>query len=54
MGVGGYVQTTKHKINKLQGYVVQHREYSQYFTIAIHGIQSLKIVNHYAVHLKFI
>ena len=27
------VQTTMYKINKLQGYIVQHREYSQYFII---------------------
>jgi len=32
------VQTTMYKINKLQGYIIQHREYSQYFIIAINGI----------------
>ena len=32
------VQTTMYKINKLQGYLVQHREYSQYLIIAINGI----------------
>ena len=32
------VQTTMYKINKLQGYIVQHREYSQYFIIATNGI----------------
>ena len=25
------VQTTMHKINKLQGYIIHHREYSQCF-----------------------
>ena len=25
-------------MNKLQGYIVQHRDYSQYFIIAINGI----------------
>ena len=34
-----------YKINKLKGYIVQHREYSQYF-ITINGTQPLKIVNH--------
>ena len=29
------VQTTMYKINKLQGSIVQNREYSQYFTITI-------------------
>ena len=28
---------TMHKINKLQGYIVQHREYSQYFIITVTG-----------------
>ena len=27
-----------YKINKLQGYTVQNREYSQYFIITINGI----------------
>ena len=27
-----------YKINKLQGYTVQNREYSQYFIITIHGV----------------
>ena len=39
------------KINKLYGYVAQHRGY---FIIMANGIQSLKIVNHYAVDLKLI
>ena len=29
------VQTTRYKTNKLQGYIVQHREYSQYFIITL-------------------
>ena len=40
-----------HVLNKLQVYTVQYREYSQYFIITIDGIQSLKIVNHYIIHL---
>ena len=32
------VQTTKYKINKLQGYIVQYREYSQYFAVTLNGI----------------
>ena len=39
---------------KLQGYIVQHGEFSKYFIITINGIQPLKIVNHYVVHLKLI
>ena len=31
------VQTTMCKVNKLQGYTVQHREYSQ-FTVIISGM----------------
>ena len=34
IGVGDQeIQTTMYKINKLQGYIVHHREYSQYFII---------------------
>ena len=33
------IQTTVYKISKLlQGYGAQHREYSQYFSIAINGV----------------
>ena len=32
------VQTTLYKINKLQKYFVQHREYNQCFIISISGI----------------
>ena len=35
MGLRG---TNYHVQNKLQGYIVQHREYSQYFIITINGI----------------
>ena len=31
-------QTTMYKINKLQGYIVQHREYTQYFIITTSGV----------------
>ena len=37
--------------NKLQGYVVQHKEYNQYFIITVNEVKPLKIVNHYIVHL---
>ena len=37
-GRGLRVQTTMYKINKLQGYVVQHKVYSQYFIILINGV----------------
>ena len=29
------LQSIMYKINKLQGYIVQHREHSQYFIITI-------------------
>ena len=32
------VQTIMYKINKLQGYMVQHREDGQYFRIIITGV----------------
>ena len=48
------VQTTRYKINKLQGCNVQHREYSQYFIITLNGEYSINILNHLAVHLKLI
>ena len=38
-GVGDYeVQTTVDKINKLQGCILQHRGYSQYFLIIINRV----------------
>ena len=41
-----------YKVNKLQGYIVQHREYSQNFIIAINGAYSLQLVKNCVVHLK--
>ena len=39
IGVGDEeVQTTMYKTNKLQGYIVQHKEYSQYFIINLNGV----------------
>ena len=32
------VYATMYKINKLQGYIVQHKEYSQYLIITLNGI----------------
>ena len=32
------IQNTMNKINKLQGYIVQHREYRQYFVITLNGV----------------
>ena len=37
-GRGLRVQTITYKINKLQGHIVQHRKYSQYFIITINGV----------------
>ena len=51
------VQITMYKINRLQGYILQHKEHSQYFIITLNrvykNIESLcytpetNIVNHY-------
>ena len=35
--VGDGVQATMYKINEPQRYIVQHREYSQYFIISLKG-----------------
>ena len=43
-----------YKVNKLRGYIVQHREYNQYFTITLNAIYSIKNLNHYVVHLTLI
>ena len=48
------VQTTRYKINKIQGGNVQHREYGQYFIITLNGRQSIKTAYHYAIHLTLI
>ena len=32
------LKTTMYKINKLQGYIVEHRKYSQYFTITVNRV----------------
>ena len=37
IGVGNWVQTI-YKINNLQGYIVQHIKYSQYFIIILNGM----------------
>ena len=42
-----------YKINRLEGYIVKHREYSQYFIITIEYKKFL-IVNHYVIHLELI
>ena len=51
IGVGDQeVQTTMYKINKLHGYIVQYREYNQYFIITKWSI-ACKNYN-YVVYLK--
>ena len=46
IGVGDQeVQTSVYKINKLQGYIVQHRKYSQYFTITLNAVYYTKILS---------
>ena len=38
-GVGDLeVQTTRYKINKIQGCIVQQREYSQYCIMTLNGV----------------
>ena len=42
------------KINKLQGYIVQNREYHQYFTVTVNALEFFKIVSYYTAHLSHI
>ena len=35
---GDYAVQTLYVQDKLQGYIVQHREYSQYFMISMNGL----------------
>ena len=53
-GRGLEMQTSRSKINKIQGYVVQHWEYSQYFIIILNGRYAITILNHYVIYLKLI
>ena len=48
------IQITVHKIITLSGYIIQLREYSQYFIITRNAVKSIKILNQYVVHLKLI
>ena len=34
-----------YRIKKLQGYIVKHREYSQYFIITLNGVYSIKNID---------
>ena len=47
-------QITVHKITMLSGYIIQLREYSQYFIITRNAEKSIKILSQYVVHLKLI
>lgn len=42
------------KIDKWLGCDVEHRAYTQHFIINIYGLYFIKILNHYAIHLKLI
>ena len=53
-GVEYFEEQTVYKIDKQQGYIVQHREYSHYFVVTLSGVKSIKVLNHYVVHLKLI
>ena len=33
---------------------LKHGEYNQYFIITLSGVQSVKILNHYAVHFNIV
>ena len=41
-----------YEVNKPQEYIVQHREYRQYFIITLNGEYFIKVLNHYVVQLK--
>ena len=40
------------KVSYKDIFIVQHREYGQYFIININGTLPLKAMNHYVVYLK--
>ena len=46
------IQTTMYIINKQKGYSTG--KHSHCFVIALNGVQSIKILNHYVVYLKLI
>lgn len=48
------VHTTSYKIKKTWGCNIQHRDYIQYFIITLHHVKSMKMSNHYVMHLKLI
>ena len=42
-----------YEVNKPQEYIVQHREYRQYFIITLNGEYFInKVLNHYVIQLK--
>lgn len=43
-----------YKINKLHGHSIQDRKYSQCFIRTLNGVQVIKILNQYVIHLKLI
>ena len=45
---------TLHKANRVQRYIIQHREHSQYYIITINGVSFIKFFNPYVVHCKLI
>lgn len=48
------MQTTVYKTNKQQEYCSAQEKYSHYFIIALNEAQSIKIANHYDIHLNVI
>ena len=48
------VQTTMYKIDKQQGYIVQHREIYPLFKNNFKWTTSINILNDYVLHLKHI
>ena len=45
------VQTTMYKIKKVQGYIVQHREYSQHFIITLNRVCVYSVIHSSHVQL---
>lgn len=43
-----------YKINKLHGHSIQDRKYSQCFIRTLNGVQVIKNLNQYVIHLKLI
>ena len=50
-GVGDKeIQNITCRMNKLEEYILEHREYSRYFMVS--GVYSIKVLEHYTVQFN--